>query len=232
MIDRIHVLSIARQAKILNVSRGAVYYESRPGSAADSTIMRRLDELHLDSLFAGSRMLRDMLRREGVSIGRRDVATLMKYMGIEAIYRRPNTSEPAPGHRVHPFLASSLDTRVWPPSPLLSRHDDNCRNSLGRDRGLRQRPAPRQFLQDKFAVGHRSPRTDRSYAAVTRDHARLADVAELLRQFQQIGPIVSNRSRFVLPGRPKRSATGHHSIRRDELKAFASWLAQTFYAAE
>ena len=104
MIDRNHDLSLSRQAKILNVSRGSVYYKPWPVSAEDLKIMRRLDELHLDYPFAGSRMLRDLLKREGVSIGRRHVATLMKRMGIEAIYRRPNTSKPAPEHKVYPYL--------------------------------------------------------------------------------------------------------------------------------
>jgi len=104
MIDRNHGLSIARQAKALNISRGSVYYQPRPVSAEDLKIMRRLDELHLDYPFAGSRMLRDLLHREGVSIGRRHVATLMKRMGIGAIYRRPNTSKPAPGHKIYPYL--------------------------------------------------------------------------------------------------------------------------------
>jgi len=104
MIDRNHGLSVARQAKALNISRGSVYYQPRPVSAEDLKIMRRLDELHLDYPFAGSRMLRDLLHREGVSIGRRHVATLMKRMGIEAIYRRPNTSKPAPGHKIYPYL--------------------------------------------------------------------------------------------------------------------------------
>ena len=62
--------------------------------------MRRIDALHLDYPFAGSRMLRDMLGREGIEIGRRRVATMMRRMGIEALYRRPNTSKPAPGHRI------------------------------------------------------------------------------------------------------------------------------------
>jgi len=102
MIDRDHDLCLSRQAKALGISRGAVYYKPRSVSAEDLKIMRRLDELHLDYPFAGSRMLRDMLNREGVSIGRRHVATLMRRMGIEAIYRRPNTSKPAPGH--YPYL--------------------------------------------------------------------------------------------------------------------------------
>ncbi len=108
MIDRSHELPIARQAKALGVSRGAVYYKPRSVSTEDLKIMRRLDELHLDYPFAGSRMLRDMLNREGASIGRRHVATLMKRMGIAAIYRRPNTSKPAPGHKIYPYLLRKL----------------------------------------------------------------------------------------------------------------------------
>jgi putative transposase len=117
MIDRSHGLSISRQAKVLNISRGSVYYEPRPVSAEDLAIMRRIDELHLDYPFAGSRMLRDMLHREGVAIGRRHVATLMKRMGIEALYRRPNTSRPAPGHKIFPYLLRGLKVerpnQVW-----------------------------------------------------------------------------------------------------------------------
>ena len=104
MIDRNHDLPISRQAKILNISRGSVYYKPRPLSAADLALMRRIDELHLEFPFAGSRMLRDLLNREGVPVGRRHVATLMKRMGVEAIYRRPNTSKPAPGHKIYPYL--------------------------------------------------------------------------------------------------------------------------------
>ena len=104
MIDRDHHLPLARQAKVLSLSRGAVYYKPRPTSPADLAVMHRIDELHLNYPFAGSRMLRDMLGRQGVSIGRRHVATLMKRMGIEAIYRRPNTSRPAPGHKIYPYL--------------------------------------------------------------------------------------------------------------------------------
>ena len=117
MIDRNHDLPVARQAKVLNISRGSVYYRPQPVPAADLAIMRRIDELHLDCPFAGSRMLRDMLRREGFVIGRRHVATLMKRMGIEAIYRRPNTSKPAPGHKIYPYLLRGLKVgrpnQVW-----------------------------------------------------------------------------------------------------------------------
>ena len=117
MIDPSHGLSMSRQAKALNISRGCVYYEPRPVPAGDLAIMRRIDELHLDYPFAGSRMLRDMLHREGIEIGRRHVATLMKRMGIEALYRRPNTSKPAPGHKIYPYLLRGLKVerpnQVW-----------------------------------------------------------------------------------------------------------------------
>ena len=117
MIDRTHDLSIARQAKALNISRGSVYYQPRPVSAQDLNIMRRIDELHLEHPFMGARMLRDMLNREGVEIGRRHVATLMKRMRIEAIYRRPNTSKPEPGNKIHPYLLRGLKiekpNHVW-----------------------------------------------------------------------------------------------------------------------
>jgi len=77
-------------------------------SPADLAIMRLIDELHLDYPFTGSRMLRDLLRGEGVEIGRQHVATLMKRMGIEAIYRRPNTSKAAPGNKIYPYLLRGL----------------------------------------------------------------------------------------------------------------------------
>ncbi len=117
MIDRSHDLPVTRQVKALNVSRGSVYYMPRPVSAGDLAIMRRIDELHLEYPFMGSRMLRDMLDREGIAVGRRHVATLMKRMGIEAIYRRPNTSKPAPGHKIYPYLLRGLrvdrPNQVW-----------------------------------------------------------------------------------------------------------------------
>jgi putative transposase len=117
MIDRTHALPVSRQAKALNLSRGSVYYLPRPVSARDLKVMGRLDELHLDYPFAGSRMLRDLLRREGIEIGRRRVATMMRRMGIEAIYRRPNTSKPAPGHKIYPYLLRNLTidraNQVW-----------------------------------------------------------------------------------------------------------------------
>jgi putative transposase len=117
MIDRNHDLSITRQAKALGISRGSVYYLPRTASAADLALMRRMDELHLDHPFAGSRMLQGLLKAEGHSVGRLHVATLMKRMCIEAIYRRPNTSKPEPGHKIYPYLLRNIPVtrpnQVW-----------------------------------------------------------------------------------------------------------------------
>ena len=104
MIDRSHELPLTRQAQVLNLSRNSLYYQPQPVSAVDLAIMRRMNELHLDCPFAGSRMLRDLLRGKGVVIGRVAVATLMRRMGMEALYRRPNTSKPALGHKIYPNL--------------------------------------------------------------------------------------------------------------------------------
>ncbi len=117
MIDRGHELPLARQADLLGLSRSSLYYEARPVPAAELAIMRRIDALHMDYPFAGSRMLRDLLRGEGVEIGREHVATMMRRMGIEALYRRPNTSKSAPGHKIYPYLLRGLTVerpnQVW-----------------------------------------------------------------------------------------------------------------------
>ncbi|WP_454643658.1 IS3 family transposase [Bradyrhizobium liaoningense] len=117
MIDREHDLPITKQAEILKISRGSVYYLPRPVPSADLAIMRRLDRLHLEFPFAGSRMLRDLLAAEGCKIGRRHVKTLMRRMGIEALYRRPRTTKPEPGHKIYPYLLRGMEitrpNQVW-----------------------------------------------------------------------------------------------------------------------
>jgi putative transposase len=117
MIDRAHDLPVTRQAAVLNISRGSVYYLPRAVSAGDLAIMRRLDELHLEFPFAGSRMLRGLLTGEGIKVGRRRVRTLMKRMGIEALYRRPRTTKPEPGHKIYPYLLRNMTitrpNQVW-----------------------------------------------------------------------------------------------------------------------
>jgi len=117
MIDRSHELPLTRQASLLKLSRSSLYYQARGIAPADLLVMRRIDELHLNYPFAGSRMLRDLLRAEGIEIGRERVATMMKRMDITAIYRRPNTSKPAPGHKIYPYLLRNLAVarpdQVW-----------------------------------------------------------------------------------------------------------------------
>jgi putative transposase len=104
MIDRTHVLPVSRQAKLLGVSRSSVYYLPRAVSDAALALMRRIDELHLEHPFAGARMLGRMLRREGYVVGRKRVSTLMKRMGVEALYRKPNTSRKHAAHKIWPYL--------------------------------------------------------------------------------------------------------------------------------
>jgi putative transposase len=117
MIDPAHDLTVQQQAKVLGISRSTVYYKPRPIPAEDLWLMRRIDELHLNYPFAGSRMLRDLLGQRGLAVGRRHIKTLMRKMGIEALYRKPNTSKPAPGHRIYPYLLRNLavvrPNQVW-----------------------------------------------------------------------------------------------------------------------
>ena len=117
MIDRSHKLPITRQAKLLKVSRGSVYYLHRPVSQADLALMRRIDELHLEHPFMGARMLRDQLAREGVHAGRCHIGTIMVRMGIEALAPQPGTGKAAPGNKIYPYLLRKLAilraNQVW-----------------------------------------------------------------------------------------------------------------------
>lgn len=117
MIDRTHRLPVARQCRLLKLARSTAYYQPRPVSDTALAFMRRIDELHLQYPFAGARMLRDLLRQEGYAIGRRQVVTLMRRMGITAIYRKPRTSQRHPAHRIYPYLLRDLTitrpNHVW-----------------------------------------------------------------------------------------------------------------------
>lgn len=117
MIERGAELPVARQAKLLSLSRSSVYYQPRPLPERDLKLMRRLDELHLQMPFYGARKLTAQLRREGHDVGRRHVATLMRRMGIEALYRKRRTSIPARGATVYPYLLTDLaierPNQVW-----------------------------------------------------------------------------------------------------------------------
>jgi putative transposase len=117
MIDRTHPLSLTQQAKAAGISRGSVYYLARPISEADLGLMRRIDALHLELPFAGARMLRDLLEQDGVTVGRKHVGTLMRRMGIEALYRKPNTSRRNGRDAIYPYLLRHLKVerpnQVW-----------------------------------------------------------------------------------------------------------------------
>jgi putative transposase len=117
MIDRDHSLSISRQAQLVGISRGSVYYKPRAIDTVDLDLMRHIDELHLEYPFMGARMLRDQLNRKGFVVGRKHVSTLMKRMGVEALYKKPNTSKKHPGHKIYPYLLRDLAieeaNQVW-----------------------------------------------------------------------------------------------------------------------
>lgn len=117
MIDRKHELPVSRQARELGISRSSVYSLPRPPSARDLKLMRRIDELHLDYPFAGSRMMHKLLNRESFETGRLHVRTLMKRMGVAALYRKPRTSKPGDGHKIYPYLLRGLavtrPNQVW-----------------------------------------------------------------------------------------------------------------------
>ena len=117
MIDRDDRLSVTRQAQLLGISRGSVYYLPRPVSDSDLALMRRLDERHLEHPFMGARMLRDQLARQGIHAGRRHIGALMQRMGITALAPQPGTSKRAPGHKIYPYLlrkvAVTRANQVW-----------------------------------------------------------------------------------------------------------------------
>jgi len=117
MIDPNHELPVTRQAELVGISRAAVYYVPRPVPEVDLALQRRIDALHLEHPFAGSRLLKKLLRAEGYEVGRKHVATLMRRMGIEALYRKKNTSRRHPGHAIYPYLLRNVSiersNQVW-----------------------------------------------------------------------------------------------------------------------
>jgi putative transposase len=117
MINRESDLSIVRQCQIVGISRTSMYYEPKPISSMDLELMRLIDEIHLRCPFYGSRRLRDKLNEKGHKVGRGHVATLMRKMRIEALYRKPRLSEPHPGHKIYPYLLRGMEitkaNQVW-----------------------------------------------------------------------------------------------------------------------
>jgi putative transposase len=117
MIDREHELPLTRQSEIVELSRSSLYYKAVPVNPRDLEIMKLIDEIHIKYPFMGSRSIRDELQDRGYEIGRDHVRTLMKKMGIEAIYRKPRLSKPYPGHKIYPYLLRGLEitraNQVW-----------------------------------------------------------------------------------------------------------------------
>ena len=110
-------MPITTQCQLLGLSRSSAYYRPRGVSEADLRLMRRLDELHLEHPFLGARKLARLLKDDGFAVGRRHVSTLMRGMGIEAIYRKPRTSLPDKAHRIYPYLLTGVSierpNQVW-----------------------------------------------------------------------------------------------------------------------
>ncbi|WP_375347568.1 IS3 family transposase [Burkholderia pseudomallei] len=108
MIDRTHALPVSRQTRLVGIARSSAYYRPQPVSETDLLLMRRIDEVHMEFPFAGARMLARLLRREGHEVGRRRVRTLMKRMGVEALYCKPNTSRRNAQHKIWPYLLRGM----------------------------------------------------------------------------------------------------------------------------
>ena len=117
MIDKAHELPVVRQVQLLDLARSTAYYQSKSMSENDLQLMREIDKLHLEHPYAGARMLRSMLRLKHIVVGRKHVRTLMKRMGIEALYRKANTSRRNQAHRIYPYLLRHLTidrpNQVW-----------------------------------------------------------------------------------------------------------------------
>jgi putative transposase len=109
MIDKEHPLPVTKQCQLLKLSRSSIYYAGAQVSDNDRELMRTIDEIHLEEPYLGSRGMKNVLRLRGFTIGRIHVRTLMRKMGIEAIYRKPHLSKLHPGHTVHPYLLRGLD---------------------------------------------------------------------------------------------------------------------------
>jgi putative transposase len=118
LVDPAHAcLSIAKQCKVLNISRSSIYYQPKEASSETLALMKRMDELFMLYPFYGSRQMTGRLRREGVSVGRHRIRRLMRLMGLQAIYKKHRTSDPHPEHKIYPYLLRKLPIKqanhVW-----------------------------------------------------------------------------------------------------------------------
>jgi len=117
MVDREDNLAVTRQCQLLSLNRSTVYYQPKPTSDEDLKLMRRIDEMHLQRPFYGSRRIRDWLQAENHDINRKRVQRLMQQMGIQALYPKKGTSRPGKGHKIYPYLLKGLEinraNQVW-----------------------------------------------------------------------------------------------------------------------
>jgi len=118
VVDRRHPsLSIVRQCRLLDISRSGLYYQPKGISEEDLTLMKLIDHQYLATPFYGARKMAAWLKSQGQRVDRKRVRRLMRVMGLKAIYRRPRTSKPVPGHKIYPYLLSGLKitrpNQVW-----------------------------------------------------------------------------------------------------------------------
>ena len=117
MIDRDATLPVTSQCELLDVARSAVYYQPTPAPSGDIDLMRRIDQIHLDYPFLGSRRIVDALAEDGIVVNRKKVQRLMRIMGLAALYPKPRTTIPAVGHRIYPYRLRGLiidrPNQVW-----------------------------------------------------------------------------------------------------------------------
>ena len=118
MVDREHpALSTLRQCALMGISRSSVYYRPRAPSQKDLALMKQIDQQYLATPFYGSRRMKVWLDRQGHRVNRKRIQRLMRAMGLQAIYRRPRTSQPGLGHKVHPYLLGGMEftrpNQVW-----------------------------------------------------------------------------------------------------------------------
>ena len=118
MVDRQHPsLSVIHQCKLLDISRSGLYYQPAGTSQEDVTLMKLIDRQYLATPFYGARRMAAWLKSQGHRVNRKRVRRLMQIMSLKAIYRRPRTSAPAPGHKIYLYLLSGMEitrpNQVW-----------------------------------------------------------------------------------------------------------------------
>jgi putative transposase len=118
VVDHSHAsLSIVRQCRLLDISRSGLYYQPKGISEEDLILMKQIDRQYLATPFYGARKIAAWLKSQGQLVNRKRIRKLMRLMGLKAIYRRPRTSQPTPGHKIYPYLLGGIaitrPNQVW-----------------------------------------------------------------------------------------------------------------------